>query len=352
MEVGAWWGYSARHDTSGYNEDVEERSIVWKAGQETTRTVTMAELPEMVTGDDLVWYDLSSPSAADVAELGQILDLDCHTVEDALSERERPRIVHFGEYSFLTAYCTHHNRHRIQVKRISVYIFPSALITIHPADTKDMEEVVGRWRQDYHLAAWGVRGLLYALMDVMVDTQFEVLETIDAATDDLSKQLFSDKMDVKHLQRATFIVRGQLVHLHRIVPQTRDIVASIMRQGMADDWPTDLHIYWEDVNNHILRASEWADSLREMVSSLRGLAGDQRLTHERDHEEIGRLGGHHRRADPDHRVVRHERALPRLRETGRPDLRRRPDHRLVSHLVFHLPQAQLALTSPAQPSMR
>jgi magnesium transporter len=218
--------------------------------------------------EGLVWLDLVAPSPDVLAELGHILRLDSHTLEDALSVRERPKIVHLGSYAFLTTYAAWNSSHRVMTSRISAYILDTALITIRQDDSAAMNLVVERWRQDQHLPQWGVHGLLQGLLDVIVDFQFEVLENLDVETDDLSRELFSERPDLQSLQRRTFQVRGHLVALHRIIPQTRDIVASILRQSLAEEWPLELRAYWEDINDHVLRASEWVDALRDLIASI------------------------------------------------------------------------------------
>jgi len=242
-----------------------ERSILWLEGQESPRQFRAADLP--VPDGGLAWLDLTGATAADLAAVAATLDLDPHTVEDALATRERPKIVHLQAYSFMTGYYCQYADERVTAGRISAYMLPHLLLTIHP-DELDMDEVVLRWRQDHHLVELGVHGLLQGLLDAMVDAQFDILESLDAAIDDLSRDLFAKKPDLRAVQERTFQLRGELVALHRVIPQTRDIVASVLRQSLAEDWPTELRIYWEDVNDHVLRAAEWTDALRDLISSI------------------------------------------------------------------------------------
>lgn len=238
------------------------------APEHRTTGVTLLHSPDLTDTEELLWLDLTAPTPEELASLGAILDLDAHTLEDAASPHERPKIIHLGSYSFLTAYFIARKHKNVQATRISAYMLPNIFITIHPDDTGVIDEIVSRWRQDPHLVEWGVSGLLQGLMDVMVDDQFDILESLDSDTDELSKQLFADKPDIRKLQQRTFVARGQLVTLHRIIPQTRDVVASILRQSRAEDWPPELCTYWEDVNDHSLRAAEWVDSLRDLVTSI------------------------------------------------------------------------------------
>ncbi|MDR2930097.1 MAG: magnesium transporter CorA family protein [Propionibacteriaceae bacterium] len=247
---------------------MEQRSIYWLDGRQTSRVIGLSDLPDLINGPGLVWYDTVAPTAADLAEFGSTVGADPHTLEDALSARERPKITHLSGYSFLTAYALRPTGHKVRTSRISAYIYPSALITIRLDAALDMDLVVERWHQDHHLVDWKANGLLQGLLDVIVDAQFDILDQLDSTADHLSRQLFSDKPNIKAVQRKTFLMRGELVTLHRVIPQTRDVVASIIRQSLAEEWPQELRSYWEDINDHVLRASEWTDSLRDLMTSV------------------------------------------------------------------------------------
>lgn len=48
----------------------------------------------------------------------------------------------------------------------------------------------------------------------------------------------------------------------------RDLVETVMRRATERDAGSELLSYFQDLNDHILRAAEWSESLREMVSSI------------------------------------------------------------------------------------
>jgi magnesium transporter len=69
------------------------------------------------------------------------------------------------------------------------------------------------------------------------------------------------------VQRRSFELRKSLVLLRRIVIPMREVVNALMRR--------DLHVvteelmpYYQDVYDHVLRAAEWTESLRDLVNSI------------------------------------------------------------------------------------
>ncbi len=165
----------------------------------------------------------------------------------------------------------------LEMSRISAWVIPSALITIRLNDSFDMDAVVHRWEEDPDLLKAGSGALIHGLLDAVVDDQFEWIETLDNRMEDLAGDLFAQRQVNAMFARTIFDVRRELVTLRRIVLPMREVVAGLVRDpAMAS--PT-LRPWFDDLYDHVLRAGEWTESLRDLVSSaFKNLAlNDERL---------------------------------------------------------------------------
>ena len=127
--------------------------------------------------------------------------------------------------------------------------------------------LVGRWDGSSDLAPFGVGYLLHGLLDYVVDGHFEAVQSLDDAVEELEDRLFAAIPQDMTVQRRSFELRKSLVLLRRIVIPMREVVNALMRR--------DLHVvsedmmpYYQDVYDHVLRAAEWTDSLRDLVTSI------------------------------------------------------------------------------------
>ncbi|MFJ2733778.1 MULTISPECIES: magnesium transporter CorA family protein [unclassified Streptomyces] len=69
------------------------------------------------------------------------------------------------------------------------------------------------------------------------------------------------------VQRRVFALRKSLVQLRRVMLPMREVVNGLMRPGLH--LITDpLVPYYQDVYDHVLRATEWTESLRDLVASV------------------------------------------------------------------------------------
>ncbi|MCL1841088.1 MAG: magnesium transporter CorA family protein [Propionibacteriaceae bacterium] len=255
-------------------------SAVWRGGMLTDEHLEVPPAPRSdAEPGRLAWIDLCAPTHEQLAQLAQ-LGIDEHALEDALAPGERPKAVRYDGYTFTSVYAVRldgHNASRLDASRISTLSLPGCLVTIRRDDSFDMTAVVRRWAEDADLVHFGVPGLLHGLLDTVVDQQFDVLQQLDDELESLTDVLFADNPDLDGLQRRMFATRRDLVRLRRVVTPMRDVVATLMRETMLatvrgrlrrDGTGTSLMSYYEDLNDHVLRAAEWCDDLRDLVASV------------------------------------------------------------------------------------
>jgi magnesium transporter len=130
-----------------------------------------------------------------------------------------------------------------------------------------MDEVIKRWDDTCHLAKHGVGFLLWGLLDVVVDGHFETVQHLDDEIEALEDILFDDRPRAPEVQRRSFELRKSLVMLRRVVLPTREVLNALMRREL-DVVDADLMPYYQDVYDHVLRATDWTDSLRDLVSTI------------------------------------------------------------------------------------
>jgi magnesium transporter len=69
------------------------------------------------------------------------------------------------------------------------------------------------------------------------------------------------------VQRRSFELRRTLVLFRRVVLPMREVVNTLMRRDL-DFVDEAMGPYFQDVYDHVLRATEWTESLRDLVSSI------------------------------------------------------------------------------------
>lgn len=221
--------------------------------------------------DTVVWLDLCEPAPSDLTLVAEEFRLAPLAVEDALTERQRPKVDHYDDHLFLSLYAVRlTDDDALHSSELAVFVAPRFLITIRKDGRFDMARVVRAWDDARDLASCGASYLLWGLLDVLVDGHFEVVEVLDDRLDELEDGLFGGDLtdsERREIQRRSFALRKSLVYFRRLTTPMREVVNTLLRRG---DGIVDSTIqpYYQDVYDHVLRVAEWTDGLRDLVGSI------------------------------------------------------------------------------------
>ena len=248
----------------------QARTRLYRHGRLELEGFPVADISDHLADEDAtIWLDLRDPDRSDLAVLSEEFGLHPLAVEDAVQEHQRPKLDRYRTHLFLNAYGARLDvgTGELVTSELAAFVTGRALITVRKDDGLDIGAVVERWDASPDLSGSGVGGLLYGLLDYVVDGHFEAVQSLDDAVETLEDQLFSDVPQDLQVQRRSFELRKSLVLLRRIVIPMREVVNALMRRDLhvvTDD----LIPYYQDVYDNVLRAAEWTESLRDLVNSI------------------------------------------------------------------------------------
>jgi magnesium transporter len=248
------------------------RTRVWRNGQLECEHIEFDEVSDYLAQPDcLVWADLCNPDDAQLTKLAAELEIDEHAIEDARGEHERPKAMRYSTHLFLTTNAIGYDPQTDELisTRVSAFALARGFFTVRLSDSFDISRVVQRWDDNADLIKYGPRALIHGLLDEIVDGYFETVERLDDGIEELEDALFEENTDAaRELQRRTFALRKSLVQARRTVLPMREVVNTVMRRVTENDHNAELAPYYEDLYDHVLRAAEWTESLRDMITSV------------------------------------------------------------------------------------
>jgi magnesium transporter len=249
------------------------RGRVWRGGKPQD-DFDFSSISDYLTQDDtLVWCDICQPDEAAFADLAQELGLNTWAVEDAVAEAERTKAVVYRSHTFFTVYSVSvtqpadDSESALGVHRISGFVLPRGLITVRLSPEFDIDTVSQRF-DELGGQEYGVGALVHGLLDVVVDGHFEAVQALDDGIEALEDDLFENNTPRGGLQRKTFSLRKDLVALRRVVLPMREVVSSIQHRRLDAKTAPELDPLYADLYDHVLRVSEWTESLRDMVTTV------------------------------------------------------------------------------------
>ena len=251
----------------------ESHTRVWRDGALFANGVPVVDLSDHLSHPGtFVWLDLLHPGPVDMAVLTEEFGLHPLAIEDALHAHQRGKLDHYDDHDFLAAYavqqCTGDADTLIETGEIAAFFTPRGLITVRKSGLLDLRELLHRWDATAHLAGSGTAYLAHGLLDQIVDGHAEAVALLDDEAEELEDLLFDTRaQNGGELQRRSFALRKDLTTLRRAVVPMRQVVTTMARpgSGLVDE---QMAPYLRDVDDHVQRAVESIDSLRDVLGSI------------------------------------------------------------------------------------
>lgn len=252
-------------------------SRIWRDGTVVDQDVNATELSEAARQEGtLVWIDLLSPSLADLQAVIGRIGLPPTALEDLLGRHERPKVVQHPDWVYVTTHAVSREAdsagddtpggHHLVRSPVSAIATRNVLVTIRLEPRWSMEEVLRRWDADATLVGRGVGALLHGLLDTIVDGHFDTIQELDEEAEELEDVLLGERPTTDTFILRVYALRKELVTLRRVVVPMREVVTGI--QHHPELVPAQMAPWWGDLYDHVLRATEWVESLRDMVAFL------------------------------------------------------------------------------------
>lgn len=237
------------------------------APEEAARIIRQRiENPPVPGTEDLIWIDLTSPTEEEAIFLRDLAGMHPLAVEDCMRGRQRPKLDRYPGYFFIVFYSARINptRARMALNEIHIFLGTGFLITVHSQPIAEVDSVFASLRQT--APRWSqTAAAAHALLDTLVDNYFPLIEYFSSKIEHFEDQIFMEMPDIS-MQRVSR-VRQELIHFRRILAPERDVLSSLVRRDLPFVSP-ELVPYFQDVHDHVLRATEEVDAFRDLLAGL------------------------------------------------------------------------------------
>jgi magnesium transporter len=222
-----------------------------------------------------VWIDAADPDRDEIDALGAIFALHPLTIEDAHHRHQRPKVELFEGYAFVVVHplAMHDDPDGGQLvdQELHAFVGRRYIATLrYGAEPYPMKGVQHRWLgQPEMLAAGGGGFATYVLVDEVVDDYLSIVEAFEDRADDLEDDVFGEPVaeaEGSELQERIFRLKREVVRLRRFAAPLRQSLDMIQEEPQLAG--SRLQPYYRDVTEHVIRVTELADNIRDLLTSL------------------------------------------------------------------------------------
>ena len=214
---------------------------------------------------NLLWVDVDAPTDEEIAQLGREFGFHPLTLEDLVHPHQRPKIEQFDDYFFLVAYGVTLTDGQPQANEMALFVGHNYLVTVRKPPPFDIDPAMRRWESHDEMAAEGGGYLLYILLDEVVDGYFGVLDRLEDRAEDIEDAVFAARSP-ETVQNEIFRLKKDLLKFRRGVAPLREVLDVLQRRSVPVVTER-LEPYYRDVYDHVLRVTDFVDSLRDLLSS-------------------------------------------------------------------------------------
>lgn len=224
--------------------------------------------PVLSADHNMLWLDLESPTADEMAFLAGEFGFHPLALEDATKQHQRPKVDRYDTFHFLVFYGVGYEdeSNYIAQHEVDIFIGKNYLITIHNGEIDAIKEVASRLGNNLALIEHGVGVLLYSLLDAVVDHYIPIADRIGARIEMLERRIFTvrSQREREGLQEDIFALRRTLLNLRRVLGPQIDLLSTLARRDIPAVGPKTA-VYFQDVHDHLLRVAEVVDVHRELL---------------------------------------------------------------------------------------
>ncbi|HEY7399782.1 MAG TPA: magnesium/cobalt transporter CorA [Actinomycetota bacterium] len=244
---------------------------LFRNGSLETTTFDSAEVSAHLDGDAArVWLDVVDPTEDDLAVLKEEFGLHDTSIEDIRHRGQRPKVEAFQGYLFVvTRPLALAEDGELEAREVHLLIGRSSLVTIRYSPVFELDTVLKRWERQAELTTEGAGFLLYVLLDEIVDDYLEIVDQYEDMADRLEDEVFSEEdtaADKRELQERFFRVKRGIVEYRRHVMPVRRVLDHLLEE--TSFVTPALQPYYRDVSDHVTRALEFGDNVRDLLTSL------------------------------------------------------------------------------------
>ncbi|HYH39270.1 MAG TPA: magnesium/cobalt transporter CorA [Azospirillum sp.] len=211
-----------------------------------------------------VWVGLLEPDEALLRRVQEQFALHELALEDALHAHQRPKIEVYGDALFLVLRTARLTDGRIHFGETHVFAGSNYVVTVRHGASATYSPVRARAESAPKLLRHGVDFVLYAVMDYVVDCYFPVLDALEADVGRMEQRLLLRPPTSGEVERIAHL-RRDLERLRRAASPLLEVCSRLERfpLPMIDE---EMHPYFRDVYDHVIRVNESVVSLRELLS--------------------------------------------------------------------------------------
>ena len=226
--------------------------------------------------ETITWINVDGLNVNDITKLCEHYHIHPLVVDDILSLNERAKMEETDNVIHCVLPMMFYNSHNgtVEMEQVTIVLGKNFVLSFQEEPTRDVFDPIRRHLRDAtsKLRQRTSDYLCYSMLDLIVDSYFEVLERLTEQLEILEDELLS-RQTKRQLARISSLRRDVTVVRRAVLP-VRELVAHFVRSDNV--LLEERHEkYYRDVLDHTIQANDFIDNQRDMLMNLQDLYMNQ-----------------------------------------------------------------------------
>lgn len=217
----------------------------------------------------VTWIDVDSMSDSKLLEnFGRVMGFHALMLEDILNTDQRPKFEDYGTYIYIVVKMldTNETRGDIDIEQLSLVLGPNYVITFQERPGDFFNPLRERIRKSLgRIRKMGADYLAYAILDIIVDHYFVVLEKLGEKIEILEEVVSGNPRP--DTARQLHALRREMIFVRRSTWPVREVVTGLQRSE-SELVRDSSSVYFRDLQDHIMQVTDAVDSFRDLLNGM------------------------------------------------------------------------------------
>jgi magnesium transporter len=206
------------------------------------------------------------PDEKTLKELADSFGIHILALEDVINSGQRPKVETFDDQLFIILSIPRMVEGLVELRQVSFFAGSTFIVSFSESGVSQFEPVIERLRnQGSRLRRRQIDFLLHALLDMVIDEGFPVLEDFGTQLENLEARILSEASHDTLEQLHT--IRRELILLRRALWPQREVVNRLLRDEFGQINEETL-VYLRDCYDHTVQILDLLETYRDMTSSM------------------------------------------------------------------------------------
>ena len=227
------------------------------------------DIQNCMAGNSVTWINVSGIHDLTIIEtIGKLFNLHPLLMEDIVNTRHRSKIDDYEDYLFMVLKMVFRKPEETDLlfEHVCLVVGPNYVISFQEREGDVFGPVRERLRKAKgRIRKSGADYLGYALIDMLVDHYYVVLEQMGEVIEDIQEEALESPTVTTLNTIHDF--RHQIVFLRKTIWPMREMIGTLLR-GKSDIFSDDTMVYLQDVYDHVIQVIDTVETYRDLLSGI------------------------------------------------------------------------------------